>query len=74
MIRVEIDMAEFVGLHGGEAEAQFLMRRRLEAAGIPLAPPGPGGTKPARGVLRWRDDYARDLRIVEWHDEEESKQ
>lgn len=67
-IKVEIPIDNLAAC-SGEAEAQFLVRRKLQDAGIPL---GPWGTsRPARGVLQWRDDMDKQVLVVQWRDSEE---
>jgi hypothetical protein len=68
MIRVELDMSHLAATARTEAMFQFAIRRQLASAGIPLGPFG--SSAPARGVLSWRDDWDRDVRIVEWNDDE----
>lgn len=63
MIRVEINIDD-LAKSDGDALTQFVIRRKLDEAGIPL---GPWGTSTVTsGTLRWRDDIERDVRVIEW--------
>ena len=65
MIRVEL-RNHTLARCTSDAEAQFVVRLALKAAGIPI---GPWGTSMVeRGVLWWWDEW--DRRIVEWKETE----
>jgi hypothetical protein len=66
MTRVELDMRRLSVTTRDEAVLQFVVRRQLGDAGIPIGPWG--SSAPARGVLSWHDDWEHGVRIVEWQE------